>query len=140
MARAEEIGSLIAREAGKPLVEGKGEAYHAGQFFTYFAAEALHQLAQTADSERAGIESDTRHTPGFPPMPSWFRDNRDSGQIEARLSAAGFSPNEVGAVMGGNWASFSRTALACPLGRPRQTTQQNDKKRMPNPALQGEYS
>ena len=63
MARAEEIGTLIAREEGKPLAEGKGEAYRAGQFFTYFAAEALRQLGQTADSVRPDIEIDVRREP-----------------------------------------------------------------------------
>ena len=33
MSRAEEIGTLIAREEGKPLAEGRGETYRAGQFF-----------------------------------------------------------------------------------------------------------
>ncbi len=35
MARAEELGTLLSREEGKPLAEGKGEVYRAGQFFTY---------------------------------------------------------------------------------------------------------
>ena len=39
--RSAEIGALLSREEGKPLVEGKGEVYRAGQFFTWFAAEAL---------------------------------------------------------------------------------------------------
>ncbi|KJS44617.1 MAG: aldehyde dehydrogenase [Roseovarius sp. BRH_c41] len=63
MTRAEEIGRLIAREEGKPVAEGKGEVYRAGQFFTYFAAEALRQLGQTADSVRPGIEIDVRREP-----------------------------------------------------------------------------
>ncbi len=63
MARAEEIGRLISREEGKPLAEGKGEVYRAGQFFTYFAAEALRQLGQTADSVRPDIEIDVRREP-----------------------------------------------------------------------------
>ncbi|MFP4405415.1 aldehyde dehydrogenase family protein [Rhodosalinus sp.] len=63
MARAGEIGTMIAREEGKPLAEGKGEAYRAGQFFTYFAAEALRQLGQTADSVRPEIEIDVRREP-----------------------------------------------------------------------------
>lgn len=63
MARAEELGRLIAREEGKPVFEGKGEVYRAGQFFTYFAAEALRQLGQTADSVRDGIEIDVRREP-----------------------------------------------------------------------------
>ncbi len=63
MARAAEIGALIAREEGKPLAEGTGEAYRAGQFFTYYAAEALRQLGQTADSVRPDIEIDVRREP-----------------------------------------------------------------------------
>jgi acyl-CoA reductase-like NAD-dependent aldehyde dehydrogenase len=34
MTRAEELGTLLAREEGKPMAEGKGEVYRAGQFFT----------------------------------------------------------------------------------------------------------
>ena len=44
--------------------------------------------------------------PGFPPQPTWFRDNRDFGQIEAGLSAKGFSAGEVAGLMGGNWHRF----------------------------------
>lgn len=60
MARAEELGHLLAREEGKPLAEGKGEVYRAGQFFTYYAAEVLRQLGENADSVRPGIEIDIR--------------------------------------------------------------------------------
>ena len=44
--------------------------------------------------------------PGFPPQPGWFRDNRDLAGIEAGLLAAGFSPEEAGLIMGGNWLRF----------------------------------
>lgn len=44
--------------------------------------------------------------PGFPPQPAWFRDNRDFGQIEAGLSAKGFSAGEIAGLMGGNWHRF----------------------------------
>lgn len=60
MSRAEEIGRLLSREEGKPLAEGKGEVYRAGQFFTYFAAEALRLHGDLAESVRAGIEIDVR--------------------------------------------------------------------------------
>ncbi len=63
MARAEEIGRLLAREEGKPLAEGKGEVYRAGQFFTYFAAECLRQIGDLAESVRPGIEIDVRREP-----------------------------------------------------------------------------
>ncbi|KAE9630616.1 aldehyde dehydrogenase family protein [Parasedimentitalea maritima] len=60
MARSEELGALLSREEGKPLAEGKGEVYRAGQFFTYYAAECLRQLGENADSVRAGVEIDVR--------------------------------------------------------------------------------
>ena len=60
MDRAEELGTLLSREEGKPLAEGKGEVYRAGQFFTYYAAECLRQLGENADSVRPGVEIDVR--------------------------------------------------------------------------------
>jgi len=44
--------------------------------------------------------------PGFPPMPDWFRDNRDFGKIGSGLRDIGFAVNEVDAIMGGNWLRF----------------------------------
>ncbi|NNE81151.1 MAG: aldehyde dehydrogenase family protein [Silicimonas sp.] len=63
MARAEELGRLLSREEGKPLAEGKGEVYRAGQFFTYYAAECLRQIGENADSVRPGVEVDVRREP-----------------------------------------------------------------------------
>ncbi|MBI1416247.1 MAG: aldehyde dehydrogenase family protein [Limimaricola sp.] len=63
MERAAELGELLSREEGKPLVEGKGEVFRAGQFFTYYAAEVLRQLGENADSVRAGVEVDVRREP-----------------------------------------------------------------------------
>ena len=56
MARSKELGALLSREEGKTLAEGVGEVYRSGQFFTYFAAETLRILGETADSTRAGVE------------------------------------------------------------------------------------
>lgn len=44
--------------------------------------------------------------PGFPPMPEWFQDNRDFGNIETGLREAGFSDAEVAGIMGDNWHRF----------------------------------
>jgi microsomal dipeptidase-like Zn-dependent dipeptidase len=44
--------------------------------------------------------------PGFPPMPEWFRDNRDFGRLAEGLNAVGLSGDEVAGVMGGNWYRF----------------------------------
>lgn len=63
MARSAELGELLSREEGKPRGEGVGEVYRAGQFFTYYAAETLRQIGDTADSVRDGIEIDVRREP-----------------------------------------------------------------------------
>jgi len=43
---------------------------------------------------------------GFPPMPGWFRDNRDFGNIEQGLLEIGFSAEDTAKVMGNNWLGF----------------------------------
>ena len=48
---------------------------------------------------------------GFPARPSWFRDNRDFGNLAKGLSAAGFDSSEVEGIMGGNWFRFLERAL-----------------------------
>ncbi len=44
--------------------------------------------------------------PGFPPMPSWFQDNRDFGNIAEGLAQTGLSQSEVNGIMGENWHRF----------------------------------
>jgi alpha-ketoglutaric semialdehyde dehydrogenase len=56
MARSKELGELLSREEGKILPEGVGEVYRAGQFFTYFAGEALQNLGSSGNSVRSGVE------------------------------------------------------------------------------------
>lgn len=63
MSRAGELGRLVSREEGKPLAEGRGEVYRAGQFFTWFAAEALRNQGDLAESVRPGVEIDVRREP-----------------------------------------------------------------------------
>ncbi len=63
MARSHELGILLSREEGKPVAEGKGEVFRAGQFFTYYAAEVLRQIGENADSVRPDIEIDVRREP-----------------------------------------------------------------------------
>lgn len=43
---------------------------------------------------------------GFPPMPDWFNDNRDFGNIRAGLKATGMNDAEVDGIMGDNWYRF----------------------------------
>ena len=44
--------------------------------------------------------------PGFPPMPTWFQDNRHFGAIREGLAAAGMDAQGIDGVMGANWYRF----------------------------------
>jgi len=44
--------------------------------------------------------------PGFPPMPAWFKDNRDFNNIEEGLRKLGMAESEIEQFMGGNWYRF----------------------------------
>ncbi len=59
MARSAALGELLAREEGKTLAEGTGEAMRAGRIFKYFAGEALRRHGQALDSTRPGIDVTT---------------------------------------------------------------------------------
>ncbi len=43
---------------------------------------------------------------GFPPMPGWFKDNRDFNNIEQGLLNVGFNAEDSAKVMGNNWLEF----------------------------------
>jgi membrane dipeptidase len=43
---------------------------------------------------------------GFPPMPTWFQDNRHFAAIADGLRAIGFSTQDTGKIMGDNWLRF----------------------------------
>ncbi len=47
----------------------------------------------------------------FPPQPAWFRDNRDFPRLAEGLRGVGFSPEEIAAVLGGNWYRFLSQAF-----------------------------
>ena len=49
--------------------------------------------------------------PGFPDMPSWFRDNRDWHNIIEGLKKQGFSNDEINKIKGENWLSFFRKSF-----------------------------
>ncbi len=65
MDRADEIGTILSREEGKPFAEGRGETMFAGKFYKYYAAECLRQIGESAASVRPGIHIDvTREAVG----------------------------------------------------------------------------
>jgi microsomal dipeptidase-like Zn-dependent dipeptidase len=49
---------------------------------------------------------------GFPEMPSFFRDNRDFGNLESGLRRVGFADDDIGAILGGNWLRFFDASFA----------------------------
>ncbi len=56
IARADELGDLLAREEGKTLPEARGEVIRAAQILKYYAGAALQPHGQALDSVRPGIE------------------------------------------------------------------------------------
>ena len=63
LARREELGRLLAREEGKTLPEGIGEATRAGQIFDFFAGEALRIYGDKFASIRPGIDIEATREP-----------------------------------------------------------------------------
>ena len=43
---------------------------------------------------------------GFPPQPTWFRDNRDFNNLNSGLTAIGFNADETDKILGRNWYRF----------------------------------
>lgn len=82
LAHREELGTLLAREEGKTLPEGIGEAGRAGQIFKFFAGEVLRLSGELLPSVRPGVEVEITREPvgvvglitpwNFPlAIPSW---------------------------------------------------------------------
>jgi aldehyde dehydrogenase (NAD+) len=63
LARKEELGMLLAREEGKTLPEGIGEAARAGAIFKFYAQEALRLRGDKLASVRPGIEVEITREP-----------------------------------------------------------------------------
>jgi aldehyde dehydrogenase (NAD+) len=63
LARKDELGRLLAREEGKTLPEGIGEAARAGQIFKFFAGEVLRLAGEKVPSTRPGIEVEITREP-----------------------------------------------------------------------------
>lgn len=59
IARAAELGELLAREEGKTRAEATGEVMRAARIFKYFAGEALRRHGQTLESTRPGLDAAT---------------------------------------------------------------------------------
>ena len=55
LARKEELGTLLAREEGKPLPEAIGEVSRAGNIFKFFAGECLRLSGDYLPSVRPGV-------------------------------------------------------------------------------------
>ena len=59
-ARADEVGTLLSREEGKTLPEGKAEVIRAARILRYFGGEALRLHGRCLPSIRPGLEVMTR--------------------------------------------------------------------------------
>jgi microsomal dipeptidase-like Zn-dependent dipeptidase len=48
----------------------------------------------------------------FPEQPAWFRSNRDFAGLADALRGAGFRPDEIDRVLGGNWQRIMTDGFA----------------------------
>ena len=60
------LGDLMAREMGKPVTEGRGEARYAAGFVSYYAAEAIRVHGETIPSQFAHKRLLVQHRPVGP--------------------------------------------------------------------------
>lgn len=63
MARREELGTLLAREEGKPIAEAIGEVVRAAHVFGFFAGEALRLGGEKLPSIRDGVDVEITREP-----------------------------------------------------------------------------
>jgi aldehyde dehydrogenase (NAD+) len=63
LARADELGTLLAREEGKTLAEAKGEVIRAAQIFRFFAGEAVRIKGAAGRSIRPGVDVEVSREP-----------------------------------------------------------------------------
>ena len=60
---SKEIGELLSREEGKPLAEGIGEVFRAGQQFQYYGSECLRLYGEKIPSTRPGFQVEISREP-----------------------------------------------------------------------------
>src|SRR5690606_32730079 len=63
LARADDLGRLLAREEGKTLVEGVGEARRAGQVLAFMAGESLRIGGERIQGLAAGSDAEVTREP-----------------------------------------------------------------------------
>jgi acyl-CoA reductase-like NAD-dependent aldehyde dehydrogenase len=63
LAREEELGTLLSREEGKTLAEGRGEVQRAGRVFKFYAGECLRATGDILPSLRPNVTIEARHEP-----------------------------------------------------------------------------
>jgi acyl-CoA reductase-like NAD-dependent aldehyde dehydrogenase len=63
LTRKDELGRLLAREEGKTLADGVGEAARAGYIFKFYAGEVVRQAGERLPSVRPGIDIEITREP-----------------------------------------------------------------------------
>jgi succinate-semialdehyde dehydrogenase/glutarate-semialdehyde dehydrogenase len=63
VAHEADLGTLMAREMGKPVTEARGEVKYAAGFVEFYAGEATRVYGQTIPSQSAGKRLFVRHKP-----------------------------------------------------------------------------
>ena len=73
LARADELGDLLAREEGKTLPEARGEVVRAAQVLGFHAGQAVRNSGELIDSVRPGVEVAVTRSERRKPSPVMLR-------------------------------------------------------------------
>ena len=99
----ESFCSMVARTADLVGVENLGMGTDLCQNQPDTVVEWMRKGRYTKDTDYG---EGSASNPGFPPMPAWFKDNRDFDNVAAGLAAVGFNSHDVDALLGENWLRF----------------------------------
>ncbi|MDB4136259.1 dipeptidase [Burkholderiaceae bacterium] len=99
----ESFCSMVARTADLVGVENLGMGTDLCQNQPDTVVEWMRKGRYTKDTDYG---EGSASNPGFPPMPGWFKDNRDFDNVAAGLAAVGFNSHDVDALLGENWLRF----------------------------------
>ncbi|MDE0304549.1 MAG: membrane dipeptidase [Albidovulum sp.] len=104
----DEFCQMIARTAEKFGVDMLGLGTDLCQDQPGSVVEWMRRGRWMRDESAGGAAAENAE---FPRQPEWFSCNRDFRNVASGLRAAGFSIQEVDAIMGGNWMRFFKSSF-----------------------------
>ncbi len=104
----DDLTAMIARTAEVMGVDHIG----LGSDFCQDQPDSIIEWMRNGRWTKGGTVTPGLGKPVFPPLLSWFQSNRDWDGIEAALLRRGFSVEDAGKIMGGNWYDYFRRSFS----------------------------